>query len=194
MLIRAARALFFGGAGFCAAAMLALGFFASDRLDRLRTPPATYVPRPLEPIAQASPRRVSADPILARNPFDSAKPPPLPRLFPRLTRVGPYTYEVHHTTLDQLLEDQAELMRCARIVPEQRNGKMAGVRIFGVRPGTLMYALGFENGDMLVRVNGFDITAPEKALETYARLRSSERLYAEIERRGVPLTLTYRIL
>jgi general secretion pathway protein C len=195
MLIRIARALFFGGAGFCAAGMLALGVLASERLDRLRAPPAAYVPRPLEPIVEAPPRRVSADPTLARDPFESSRrPSPPPRSFPRLTRVGPYTYEMHRTTLDGLLEDQAQLMRSARVVPEQRDGKIAGVRIFGVRPGTLMDAIGFENGDMLLRVNGYDVTSPDHALEAYARLRSSDRLYVEIERRGTPITITYRIL
>ena len=49
--------------------------------------------------------------------------------------------------VDKILENQAELMRQARIVPEQENGKVTGIRLFGVRADTLLGTLGMENGD-----------------------------------------------
>ena len=67
-------------------------------------------------------------------------------------------------------------MRQARIVPEQENGKVVGIRLFGVRPDTLLGMLGMENGDRLQNINGFDMTSPEKALEAYARLRTADHL------------------
>ena len=55
-------------------------------------------------------------------------------------------------------------MREARIVPEQENGKVVGIRMFGIRPDTLLGMLGMENGDRLQTINGFDMASPEKAL------------------------------
>ena len=66
-------------------------------------------------------------------------------------------------------ENQAELMRSARIVPEQENGKVVGIRLFGIRPETLLGTLGLENGDRLQTINGFDMASPEKALEAMRR-------------------------
>ena len=34
-------------------------------------------------------------------------------------------------------------MKSARIVPEQKDGKVVGIRMFGIRPETLLGTLGF---------------------------------------------------
>ena len=52
-----------------------------------------------------------------------------------IQRVGPNEFNVDRGVVDKILENQAELMRQARIVPEQENGKVVGIRLFGVRPG-----------------------------------------------------------
>jgi general secretion pathway protein C len=95
--------------------------------------------------------------------------------------------------VDQVLENQAELMRTARIIPVQRDGHVTGVKLYGVKKGDMMASLGFANGDELQDVNGFDITAPEKALEAYARLRTADTLEAGILRNGVYMRLYYVI-
>lgn len=91
------------------------------------------------------------------------------------------------------MEDQAELMRSARIVPEMRDGVVVGIRLFGVRPGSLAWKLGFENGDLLRSINGDDISQPEQALRAYAKLREASDLYVLLERHGVPMTLLLRV-
>ena len=93
-----------------------------------------------------------------------------------IQRVSATEFNVDRGVVDKILENQAELMRQARIVPEQENGKVVGIRLFGVRPDTLLGALGMENGDRLQTINGFDMTSPEKALEAYARLRTADHL------------------
>jgi general secretion pathway protein C len=52
-------------------------------------------------------------------------------------------FNVDRGVVDKILENQAELMRQARIVPEQENGKVVGIRLFGVRPDTLLGTLGW---------------------------------------------------
>jgi len=103
------------------------------------------------------------------------------------------SFEVAATMVDHALEVQAELMRSARIVPEQENGRVVGIRLFGVKPGSLMGALGFENGDRLERINGYDMTSPDHALEAYSRLRSASDLAVQVTRRGQRMVLTYLI-
>jgi general secretion pathway protein C len=100
---------------------------------------------------------------------------------------------VDRSVVDKILENQAELMRQARIVPEQENGKVVGIRLFGVRSDTLLGVLGMENGDRLEKINGFDMTSPEKALEAYARLRTADHLTVSINRKGQAMNLDYNI-
>ena len=110
-----------------------------------------------------------------------------------IQKIGANEYNIDRGVVDKILENQAELMRQARIVPEQENGKVVGIRLFGVRPDTLLGTLGMENGDRLEKINGFDMASPEKALEAYARLRTADHLTVSVNRRGQPMNLDFNI-
>jgi len=68
-----------------------------------------------------------------------------------------------------------------------------GIRLFGVRPDTLLGALGLENGDRLQSINGFDMASPEKVLEAYARLRTADHLIVQVNRRGQNVNIDFDI-
>jgi general secretion pathway protein C len=110
-----------------------------------------------------------------------------------IKRTGPNTFDIDRGVVDKILENQADLMRQARIVPEQENGKVVGIRLFGVRSDTLLGTLGMENGDRLQTINGFEMGSPEKALEAYARLRTADKLTISLNRKGQNLNLDYNI-
>jgi general secretion pathway protein C len=110
-----------------------------------------------------------------------------------IQKVGPSEFNVDRSVVDKILENQAELMRQARIVPEQENGKVVGIRLYGVRADTLLGTLGMENGDRLEKINGFDMASPEKALEAYARLRTADHLTVSVNRRGQPQNIDFNI-
>jgi general secretion pathway protein C len=134
-------------------------------------------------------------------PVASAAPPPAsggpgavdPSISKGIQKVSATEFNIDRGVVDKILENQAELMRQARIVPEQENGKMVGIRLFGVRPDTLLGVLGMQNGDRLQTINGFDMTSPEKALEAYARLRTADHLTVQINRSGQNTNLDYNI-
>jgi general secretion pathway protein C len=141
-------------------------------------------------------------PKTAPAPAASAAPPPpshggAPGLNPEIAKgivkVSATEFNIDRGVVDKILENQAELMRQARIVPEQENGKVVGIRMFGVRPDTLLGHLGMENGDRLQQINGFDMASPEKALEAYARLRTADHLTVSVNRRGQNMNLDYNI-
>lgn len=132
----------------------------------------------------------------------SAAPPPPPTggatsvppdIAKGIVRVSANEFNIDRSVVDKILENQADLMRQARIVPEQENGKLVGIRLFGVKADTLLGALGMENGDRLQTINGFDMTSPEKALEAYARLRTADHLTVQLNRRGSGMNLDYNI-
>jgi len=111
----------------------------------------------------------------------------------KIQKVSDSEFHVDRSVVDKILADQAELMRSARIVPEKKDGKVVGIRLFGIRQDTLLGTLGFQNGDRLETINGFDMASPEKALEAYARLRTANNLAVKINRRGQSQSIDYRI-
>lgn len=111
----------------------------------------------------------------------------------KIKKVSDSEFHVDRAVVDKILADQAELMRSARIVPEKKDGKVVGIRLFGIRPDTLLGTLGFQNGDRLETINGFNMASPEKALEAYARLRTANNLNVKINRRGQSQSIDYRI-
>ncbi len=116
-----------------------------------------------------------------------------PELKSKIRKLSDTEFEIDRSAVDTILERQGDLMKSARIVPEQKDGKVVGIRLFGVRPDTLLGTLGLQNGDRLEQINGFDMGSPEKALEAYARLRTAPNLTVKINRRGQSMNLTMNI-
>jgi len=135
-------------------------------------------------------------------PAPAAPPPPAPAtgapalpadIASKIQKVSDTEFNIDRSVVDKILENQAELMKSARIVPEQKDGKVVGVRMFGIRPETLLGTLGMQNGDRLETINGFNMASPEKALEAYARLRTASALNVKVNRRGAPVSIDYHI-
>jgi general secretion pathway protein C len=139
----------------------------------------------------------------APKPAEAVVPPPAPvkggppgldpALAKGIQKVSPNEFNIDRGVVDKILENQSELMRQARIVPEQENGKVVGIRLLGLRPDTLLGVLGMENNDRLQTINGFDMASPEKALEAYARLRTADKLTVQVNRRGQTMNIDYNI-
>jgi general secretion pathway protein C len=149
----------------------------------------TAPPPPAAPAAPAAPPPSDTQPTPPRS-----GPSPVPAdIASKIHRVSDTEFNIDRGVVDKILENQAELMRSARIVPEQKDGKVVGIRLFGVRPDTLLGTLGLQNGDRLEAINGFNMASPEKALEAYARLRTAESLDVNINRRGSPVAIHFNI-
>ena len=96
-------------------------------------------------------------------------------------------------TVDSLLGNMAVLSRAARIVPEVRDGKAAGFRLFSVKSDGPFAKIGLQNGDVIYAINGLEMTSPEKALEIYTKLKSANHLAVALERNGQKITKDYNI-
>ncbi|MBI2897096.1 MAG: PDZ domain-containing protein [Deltaproteobacteria bacterium] len=108
-------------------------------------------------------------------------------------KVSESEYNVDRSLVDRLLENQASLMRSARILPHEDNGAVTGFKIYGVRRNSLLGKIGLQNGDIVHSINGYDMTSPDKALEAYARLRNADRLTVSVTRRGQRTNMDYNI-
>jgi general secretion pathway protein C len=131
---------------------------------------------------------------VAAPPAPAGGPSPVPAdIASKIQKVSDTEFNIDRSVVDKILENQAELMKSARIVPETKDGKVLGIRLFGIRPDTLLGTLGLQNGDRLEAINGFNMGSPEKALEAYARLRTASNLNVNVNRRGSPVAINFNI-
>jgi general secretion pathway protein C len=136
----------------------------------------------------------AAAPVASAAPPPAGGPSPVPAdIASKIQKVSDTEFNVDRSVVDKILENQAELMKSARIVPETKDGKVLGIRLFGIRPDTLLGTLGLQNGDRLEAINGFNMGSPEKALEAYARLRTASKLDVNVNRRGSPVAIAFNI-
>ncbi|MFL5270767.1 MAG: type II secretion system protein GspC [Anaeromyxobacteraceae bacterium] len=102
-------------------------------------------------------------------------------------------YEIDRNTIDSWLSNMSGIATQARIVPSFRNGVANGFKLFSIQPGSLYASIGVENGDVIQRVNGYEINSPEKALELYQKLRESSHVTIELDRGGQVIRKEYNI-
>lgn len=103
------------------------------------------------------------------------------------------TYDIPKDELQKALGNMNEIATQARIIPAFKNGESQGFKIFSIKPNSLFTKLGIQNGDIIKRINGFDINSPDKALEIYSKLQNSNRIEIEFERGGSSTRKTYNI-
>jgi general secretion pathway protein C len=133
----------------------------------------------------------------AVRPAIAAAPPAGDPLVQELERgihkTGELSYEIQRTTLEAVLANTNLLARSARIVPEVRDGRPAGFRLFSVRPDGPFGKIGMQNGDVISSINGLELTSMEKSFEVYGKLRSASHLSLGLERNGRKVTVEYGI-
>lgn len=110
-----------------------------------------------------------------------------------ITAVSDTSWSITRSLVDRLLANQAALMSAARVIPHEEDGRVVGVKIYGIRRSSLLGRLGIQNGDMLRTINGYDLTEPNAVLEAYTNLRSADHLTLNVVRRGTATTLDYSI-
>jgi type II secretory pathway component PulC len=81
----------------------------------------------------------------------------------------------------------------ARVLPVNKDGKLDGLRLIGVKPGGLANSLGLANSDVLQGVNNTKIESANTLLELYAQLDKLDTVSLDGTRRGKPLKLTLRL-
>jgi general secretion pathway protein C len=107
--------------------------------------------------------------------------------------VGPDKYTIDRNVIDSTLSNLNNIATQARIVPSFKNGVANGFKLFSIQPGSLYASIGIENGDVIQRINGYEINSPEKALELYQKLREVGHVTIDVERQGLPIRKQYDV-
>ncbi len=102
-------------------------------------------------------------------------------------------YTIAKKEIDNALTNLSDLATKARIVPSFKNGVANGFKLFSIVPDSLYSKIGVQNGDVIRKINGYEMNSPDKALEIYQKLRDATRIEVELERRGETVRKQYAI-
>ena len=84
------------------------------------------------------------------------------------------------------------LMRQARLVPHFDHGKVDGILVAGVRPGSVFAAMGLKDADVIHTLNGQPIDAPQRITNLYQAIIDSRPIDIGLERGGKYRQLHYK--
>ncbi|HEU4385882.1 MAG TPA: type II secretion system protein GspC [Anaeromyxobacteraceae bacterium] len=140
---------------------------------------------------EGGPVLAASGPNLGVYPTVPAPPPGAP--MEGVKPLGDNRYEVKHSVIEGTLSNMNAIATQARIVPSFKNGIANGFKLFSIQPGSLYAAIGVENGDVVQKINGYEINSPDKALEIYQKLRESRHITLEIERNGQAIRKEYNV-
>ena len=110
-----------------------------------------------------------------------------------IEKISDTQFNIQRSLVDKVLANQGSLMKTARVIPHEEDGRVVGMRLYGIRRTSLLGRLGVRNGDMLRTINGFDMTSPDSALEAYTRLRTADKLTLMVKRQNKDMTIEYNI-
>ncbi|QEM68939.1 general secretion pathway protein GspC [Geobacter sp. FeAm09] len=110
-----------------------------------------------------------------------------------VTNTGGGNFVIDQRALNAALDNPAQAMGDARLLPNQKDGKVEGFRASEVKPNGVFAMIGVKNGDVLQRLNDFPIDSPDKALQSFIALKGQSKLKLDVIRDGRPSTLTYDI-
>jgi len=100
---------------------------------------------------------------------------------------------VDKRALDSAIEDSNKVLSDARFYPYREGGVVKGYLISQVRASGVFYGMGMRSGDIILRVNGYTIDAPEKAMSLIQGLKGETDVKLDILRRGQAQTFKYEI-
>ncbi len=153
------------------------------------------------PTAQSTGRAFSAAERDEKSPSAVPKPPDISKAAAKedakrkegVSEVAPNKFEIDKATLDKQLSDPKELAKQARILPNYKNGKPAGIKLVGVNPGSVYAKIGIQTGDVITAINGKKVTSQARAMELLDGLRGASGARIEVERGGKSQSLSYTV-
>lgn len=100
---------------------------------------------------------------------------------------------IQRSRIEEAIQNVNQLMKYVRIRPHFTEGQPDGLRLTGVRPGTIFTDIGFRNGDIITGVNGREIQSVDDALKFYSSLKNESNVDLQIRRGGRVKTIQYRV-
>ncbi|WP_319526040.1 type II secretion system protein GspC [uncultured Desulfosarcina sp.] len=137
------------------------------------------------------------DEVLQMEEFESGKqkgqPGGLPARGPTTGTARAQRISLRRSYIEQSMQDMASLMTQVQIQPHMEDGVPAGLSLSSIKPNSIFRRMGLRNGDVIVGVDGNEISTVDDALKMVDSLKSSSDLTLQLKRRGREKNIEYRI-
>lgn len=114
---------------------------------------------------------------------------------PDISKVDDYKYTVKRSLIDYYIDHMRKADDLAYTSwVEGKDGEVKGFRVARIRCGNDLYQAGFRGGDVVLEINGEEVTSTAQAVKAYMKLRSANVLKVKIRRRKQIYELTFRLV
>ncbi len=96
-------------------------------------------------------------------------------------------FHISSSEVDSHLNNFAQLLNQAKMVPYFRNGQHKGYQFKAIDKGSLYEKLGLKNKDVIEEINGDPLDSMEKVMGMFKILRNEREFTVKLNRKGAPL-------
>lgn len=108
--------------------------------------------------------------------------------------VGDNRFEIKRDNLVKYISDLPSVLMQAQTAPARRpNGDIYGFKLLGMQQGSVFEELGLKVNDVIMGVNGTNVTSAQQAMELYQALRNSNKIKLQVERDGKTVNMDYSV-
>lgn len=108
-------------------------------------------------------------------------------------KIGERDYILDSRRVQKSLENPEQILTDARLLPNIVEGRQEGFKMSEVVTGGIYHSLGLKNGDILLKINGLEISNPEVAMQAMSALKGMNNVSLDIIRNGQNLSMNYRM-
>ncbi|MBI2347013.1 MAG: hypothetical protein HYV03_09115 [Deltaproteobacteria bacterium] len=110
----------------------------------------------------------------------------------KVAKVGENKFTIDQAEIDAALTNLDKLYTEIRAVPNFQEGKVQGMKILSIKPGSIFAKLGLKRGDVLARINGVELDI-KKGFDLFNQLKDQKAFNLDLQRDGKNQTLEYEI-
>lgn len=101
-------------------------------------------------------------------------------------------FAIDQKEIDNALANPETLYTEIRAVPNFENGKVSGMKVLSIKPGSIFSKLGIKRGDILKQINGLDLDV-KQGFAIFTQLKDQKNFNMNIQRDGAKTTMEYEI-
>ncbi len=118
---------------------------------------------------------------------------PQPSVGDTIRQVSENQWLLDRREIDSAMTNLPQLLTKARIIPNFKDGKPDGFRIFAIAKDSLYSKIGLNNGDILNRINGIDVKDPQNFMKVLEQLKDENSIHIDLVRNNQKQTFDYEI-
>jgi len=82
---------------------------------------------------------------------------------------------VSRDAIQKSMRDPSALVSQARVLPKFESGKLVGLQVNGIKPGSLFQEMGLQEGDVITQFNGIAVNSPAQSATIFQELANASQ-------------------